>query len=117
VYGDGQQSKSYLHIDDLISAINLVWTQTREPINIFNVSSDTYITVQEIAEIVIDSMSLSDTEILYTGGARGWKGDVPIVRLDTAKIEALGWSAQLTSRQAVQRTVEAILEAERAQRD
>jgi UDP-glucose 4-epimerase len=117
VYGDGQQSKSYLFVDDLISAINLVWTQSREPINIFNVSSDSYITVQEIAEIVIDSMSLSDTEILYTGGVRGWKGDVPVVRLDTSKIEALGWRTQLTSRQAVQRTVEAILEAERAQRD
>jgi UDP-glucose 4-epimerase len=117
VYGDGQQSKSYLYVDDVISAINHVWARTREPINIFNIASDTYITVQEIAEIVIDSMSLSDTEILYTGGARGWKGDVPIVRLDTSKIEALGWSPEFTSRQAVQRTVEAILEAERAQRD
>jgi UDP-glucose 4-epimerase len=117
VYGDGQQSKSYLYVDDVISAINLVWAKTREPINIFNIASNTYITVQEIAEIVIDSMSLSDTEILYTGGTRGWKGDVPVVRLDTSRIEALGWSTRFTSREAVQRTVRDILETERGLRD
>jgi UDP-glucose 4-epimerase len=117
VFGDGQQSKSYLYVDDLISAINLVWAKSREPINIFNVSSNTYITVREIAEIVIESMNLSDTEVLYAGGARGWKGDVPVVRLDTSRIEALGWSTRFTSREAVQQTVKDILETERGQQD
>jgi UDP-glucose 4-epimerase len=117
VYGDGQQSKSYLYVDDVISAINLVWAKTREPINIFNIASNTYITVEEIAEIVIDSMGLSDTEILYTGGARGWKGDVPVVRLDTSRIEALGWRTRFTSREAVQQTVKDILESNRGQQD
>jgi UDP-glucose 4-epimerase len=117
VFGDGEQSKSYLYVDDVISAINLVWAKAREPINIFNISSDSYVTVREIAEIVIDSMGLHDTEILYTGGSRGWRGDVPIVRLDTSRIEALGWRTRFSSREAVRRTVEVILEAQRAQRD
>jgi UDP-glucose 4-epimerase len=117
VYGDGRQSKSYLYVDDVISAIDLVWTKAREPINVFNVSSDTYITVQEIAEIVIDAMGLTGTEIVYSGGDRGWKGDVPVVRLDTARIEALGWKTRFTSREAVQRTVADILGAESGQRD
>jgi UDP-glucose 4-epimerase len=117
VYGDGHQSKSYLYVNDVISAINLVWSKTDEPINIFNVSSNTYISVREIAKIVVDSMNLIDTEILYTGGARGWQGDVPIVRLDTSRIEALGWRTRFTSREAVQQTVTDILESGRGQRD
>jgi len=117
VYGDGQQSKSYLYVDDVISAINLVWNKAREPINIYNISSHTYITVQEIAEIVIDSMGLSGTEILCSGGVRGWKGDVPVVRLDTSRIEALGWNTRFSSREAVQQTVKDILETESGQRN
>ena len=114
VFGDGQQSKSYLYVEDVIDAINLVWTKAHERINVYNIGSSSYITVTEIAEVVIDAMGLSGVELEYSGGARGWKGDVPVVRLDTSRIEALGWVTRFTSRQAVEQTVKDILETERA---
>ena len=63
------------------------------PFATFNVATGDYITVTEIAELAVTAAGLrpDDVEFSYTGGDRGWKGDVPIVRLDTTRIRALGW--------------------------
>ena len=58
-------------------------------------------TVNEIARIVIKEMNVKNIRFKYTGGNRGWKGDVPVVRLDTKKVRKLGWKPKLTSRKAV----------------
>ncbi len=62
-----------------------------------------YITVTEIAEIACDLLGLSPgpTSFEYTGGDRGWKGDVPVVRLDSSKIRSLGWANARTAREAL----------------
>jgi UDP-glucose 4-epimerase len=46
----------------------------------------------------------------FTGGDRGWKGDVPVVRLNTARIRALGWRNQMTSAEALRASMRAMLE-------
>jgi UDP-glucose 4-epimerase len=50
---------------------------------------------------------------VYTGGDRGWKGDVPVVRLDTTRIRALGWSPVLNCREAVQYSLREMVADER----
>jgi UDP-glucose 4-epimerase len=45
-------------------------------------------------------------ELEFTGGDRGWIGDTPFIFLDTAKIQKTGWSAQLSIREGVIRTLE-----------
>lgn len=109
IFGDGSQSKSYLYVDDVLEAINITWQKANDRINLFNISSDTFITVSEIAEVVISEMGLKKVGIAYTGGNRGWKGDVPIVRLSMQAIEKLGWKSKHTSRQATLKTVRALL--------
>ncbi len=71
-----------------------------------------YITVTEIAELAIEVAGLdpADVELEYTGGARGWKGDVPVVRLDTSKIEATGWRCSRPTREALRQSIEAMLD-------
>ncbi|HSX57846.1 MAG TPA: NAD-dependent epimerase/dehydratase family protein [Candidatus Saccharimonadales bacterium] len=110
VSGNGSQSKSYLYVGDVIEAINLVWQKSKKPINLFNISSDSFITVKEIAEMVVEEMGLEKAEIIYSGESRGWKGDVPIVRIDNKKIENLGWKSKHTSQQAVNKTIKNLLE-------
>lgn len=110
VFGDGKQSKSYLYVADVIEAINIVWKKSNRQINLFNISSDSFISVSEIAKIVINEMGLKGvTKIKYTGGNRGWKGDVPIVRLDMTAIEKLGWKSKHTSHEATVETVRSLL--------
>jgi len=63
------------------------------------------VTVRWIADRVRELMGLPDAQLIFTGGARGWSGDVPVVRFDLSKIHDLGWSARQSSRDAVRRSI------------
>jgi UDP-glucose 4-epimerase len=103
ILGDGTQNKSYIHIDDVLAAIRIADERATANYEVFNVASEDYITVSEIADLAIKVSGLSPAEVKleYTGGDRGWKGDVPIVRFDCSKIKALGWKARRTSSEAI----------------
>lgn len=109
ILGDGTQSKSYLYVDDLIAAMLLAIKKSNDKINLFNVASDSFINVSAIAEIAVREMGLKNVKFKYTGGSKGWKGDVPKVRLDTAKIKRLGWRAKLNSNEAIRKSVKDLL--------
>jgi len=110
VLGNGEQSKSYIYVADVIKAVDLVWNQSKKEINIYNIASSSFVTVTEIARIIIEEMGLMDTEIEYTGGNVGWKGDVSIVRIGNEKIGKLGWKCDHSSKEAVRKTVREILD-------
>jgi UDP-glucose 4-epimerase len=105
VLGDGSQQKPYLHVSELVEAMIFITQQSRERLNCYNVSGeDAGATVRFIAETVIGAAS-PGTPIHYTGGTRGWVGDVPKYRYSTEKLQKLGWRPSMTSEQAVERAV------------
>lgn len=109
VLGNGTQIKPYLYVKDLVEAILMVWQKTDEQINYFNLGVETRTTVREMAEMVIEEMGL-DAEIKYTGGNKGWVGDVPAFSYNVDKIHALGWNPKLTSNEAVRKSIRYILD-------
>lgn len=109
ILGDGRQSKSYIHVEECIEAMLFAINNSKERVNVFNVAAKDFIDVTRIAEIVIEEMELNNVKFKYTGGTRGWRGDVPVVRLNTKKINALGWEAKLSSEEAVRRSVRELL--------
>jgi UDP-glucose 4-epimerase len=112
ILGDGTQKKSYIHVEDVLAAIRLVDASATRNYEIFNVATDDYITVAEIADLAVKVSGLAPGEVRYefSGGDRGWKGDVPIVRFDCSKIKALGWKARRSSAEAVTEAMQAMLE-------
>jgi len=110
ILGDGKQSKPYIHIEEILDAILFIIENSKEKVNVFNVACDDFTSVNEIAQIVIEEMSLKDVELKHTGGSRGWKGDVPVVRLDVNKLKKIGFKIKLSSKEAVKRTVKEMLE-------
>lgn len=110
ILGDGNQTKSYLHILDALSAINQIWKKARERVSFFNLSSDSTVSVNSIANIVIREMKLKGVKISRTGGYGGWKGDVPIVRITNTKLARLGWKSMYSASQAVTLTVRSLLQ-------
>jgi UDP-glucose 4-epimerase len=108
VLGDGTQAKPYLYVKDLINAILFIYDNTDDKINVFNIGAEGQTRVSDIARMVIDSMGLS-AKIHYTGGDRGWIGDVPKFVYNLDKIHSLGWHATKNSNQAVQYAINAIL--------
>ena len=114
VLGDGTQSKSYVHVSDVVEAVLHANRHCLKPFETFNVATEDYITVAEIAELAIECLSLpARPRIEYTGGDRGWKGDVPVVRLDTGRVRALGWSNLFGTREALRKALFALLEEAR----
>ena len=103
IKGDGLQSKSYVHVEDILAAIAWTIGRTSEPFDVWNVATGDYVTVTEIAHLALEVLGLSPerVELTYTGGRGGWKGDVPVVRFDLTKINATGWKAARTSREAL----------------
>ena len=111
ILGDGQQSKSYIYVDDVVEAVLLAARLATAPYAVFNVATGDYVTVTEIAELAMDVVGLpaGSTQFEYTGGNRGWKGDVPVVRINTDRIRALGWKNERTGRQALRASMESML--------
>jgi len=99
-------------VEDVLAAIRLADERATKPCDIFNVATDDYITVREIADLAVKTSAIppGTTSYQFTGGDRGWKGDVPVVRFDCSKIKALGWQAQRTSAEAVTEAMKAMLE-------
>jgi UDP-glucose 4-epimerase len=117
ILGDGSQSKSYIHVRDVIDAV-LTAHASEGVYEAFNVATGDYITVSEIADLAVACVGLEPgaTRYEFTGGPRGWQGDVPVVRLNTDRIRALGWRCKRTSRQALQESMADLVEDVRAGR-
>ena len=109
ILGSGRQYKSYLYIKDVIKAIYIIWQKGQKRINLYNLSSDSYVTVNNIAKIIVSRMGQKKVKFIKTGGGGGWKGDVPIVKLDNKKIKKLGWEPEYTSEEAIKKTVNLLL--------
>ncbi len=112
VLGNGMQYKPYLYVKDLVEAILYVWKNTNDKINFYNLGVDSRTRVKEIAQMVIEEMGLN-AKIEYTGGDRGWVGDVPEFNYNLDKIHKLGWEAKNTSNEAVRKAIRYILEIDK----
>jgi len=109
VLGDGTQEKPYFHVADLIDAMLFITDNAAGKLNFFNIgTSDSVTTVRYLAEMTV-RIAAPKAKIRYTGGDRGWVGDVPKVNYSVEKLKKLGWSPRLTSNQAVDRAVAEIV--------
>jgi UDP-glucose 4-epimerase len=109
VLGDGAQAKPYFHVADLIDAMLFIVENAREKRNFYNIgTNDTVTNVRFLAETTIRFAS-PQAKIRFTGGNRGWVGDVPTVDYSVEKLGRLGWHPRLTSNQAVERAVAEIV--------
>ena len=112
VLGNGTQQKVYLHVEDLVDGMLFIHDHAQGRYNVFNIGpDDDGVTVREIAQAVRDQVS-PRAEIRFGQGSKGWTGDVPRFRYDTARLAALGWKPKLGSRDAMRRAVAQIVEPE-----
>jgi UDP-glucose 4-epimerase len=107
ILGDGNQSKSYIHVSDVVSAMLTLTDRGWRGFEVFNAGTGDYITVTEIADLVVERLGLKGVHYEYAGSPRGWKGDVPIVRLRSDKLAALGWRCEHTSAEALIDSIDA----------
>jgi UDP-glucose 4-epimerase len=118
ILGDGEQSKPYIHVSDVVNAVLCAAKQASRPFSVFNVATDDAVSVTEIAHLAAECLGLSASPVLeYSGGRAGWRGDVPVVRLDSSRIRSLGWFPKWNSREAVRQSLQELLADERTLRN
>jgi len=109
ILGDGRQAKSYMHVSDCVDAICHVVERADDAFNVYNLGTRTSTSVTTIADIVCSEMGV-DPDYEFTGGDRGWVGDVPRMRLSIEKLSALGWEPAGSSDDAVRRATRELLD-------
>lgn len=119
ILGDGTQKKSYLYISDAIEASMIIFRLCAKTKGyyVYNVGNEDWVTVKEIADIIIEEMGLKNVKYVFipcTADGRGWPGDVKFMLLDITKLRTLGWKPSINSAMAVRRTVKDILGKTRA---
>ncbi|MFC7186857.1 NAD-dependent epimerase/dehydratase family protein [Halorubrum yunnanense] len=103
ILGDGRQEKSYMHVSECVDAIQYVVDNADDDLNVLNLGTRTTTSVTDIADIVSEELGV-DPEYNYTGGDRGWTGDVPKMRLSIERLVDLGWEPSIESDEAVRRS-------------
>jgi UDP-glucose 4-epimerase len=110
VLGDGSQEKPYLHVSELLDAMLLAVEKSQDKLNYFNIGQEgSTSTVRFMAETVVKHVA-PGARIRYTGGKKGWVGDVPFFRFSIEKIKTLGWRPRLTSAESIELAVRELAE-------
>lgn len=110
ILGDGNQRKSYLHVEDCISAMNLVLQKktargAKHNVQIYNLGTNSFITVKQSASIICNELNIHP-EMQFGEGKQGWIGDNPFVFLDNTKISSEGWTPKYDIETAIRSTVQ-----------
>jgi len=109
VLGDGLQEKSYMEVGDCTKAMLHIMHYANAPLNLYNLGSHDTASVRRIAEIVREEMGLQSASINYTGGSRGWAGDIPRARLSIDKMLESGFDVTYNSEDAIRHTAKVLI--------
>jgi UDP-glucose 4-epimerase len=112
ILGDGTQSKPYIHVSDIVAAVFTVYRQApARHYGVYNVAPPDHLTVKDIADLAVECVGLRAGSVRYeyTGGDRGWQGDVPVFRLNVEKVRGLGWTCRLSSREAIRDALQSMI--------
>jgi len=110
VLGNGLQEKSYMEVGDCVDGILHVMEHSNENLNLFNLGSHDTASVTRITEIVIEETNCIDAKIEYTGGDRGWAGDIPRAMLGINKMLSTGYDVRYNSEDAIRHTAKCLIE-------
>lgn len=110
-WGDGiSGAKPFVLIDDLIWGMVVAYRHCDKQCDVYNLGVSDTTKISDAIAIVIEEMGLSNVQVDWTGGARGFPGDVPVVIFNPSKMAQYGWKAQYKSTEAVRIAVKRLLE-------
>ena len=109
VLGNGLQEKSYMSAHDCVQAMVHLIDNTGSDVNLYNLGTGDTCSVRKIAEIVIEESGFEGVSIDYTGGDRGWAGDVPKTSLNVDNLFDTGFRPEMMSEDAIRHTANALI--------
>ncbi|MBS7618860.1 NAD-dependent epimerase/dehydratase family protein, partial [Candidatus Bathyarchaeota archaeon] len=115
ILGDGTQTRSYIYIGEALDATLVAWKSLQGGFEVYNVGSEDWVNVNQVAQIVISALGLRDVRFVYKPVLHGvgWLGDVKRIVLAVEKLKGLGWRPRMNSEQALKEAAKSILEFKR----
>jgi UDP-glucose 4-epimerase len=112
ILGDGKQVRSYIYIDDAIEATIITWRKSVNSFEVYNIASENWMTVDEVADEVVRVMGLDGIKRIHMPVLHGvgWLGDIKRVVLKIEKLKALEFKPSMNSREAVRITAKKLVE-------
>ena len=101
ILGDGHQEKPFFLVEDCVDGMLCAFHNYDNQCDVYNLGCEPFSSVTRIARIVTEEIGLDDVRFKNTGGKRGWRGDVPVIRFNVDKMVGMGWRAKHTSDDAV----------------
>ncbi|MFC1786829.1 NAD-dependent epimerase/dehydratase family protein [Halobacteriota archaeon] len=102
IIGTGLQEKDYIYIDDTVEAFMIAYEKGVSG-EAYNVGSGISTTVNEIAEIIFDTLDIRP-KATYTG--ESWIGDVESSLPNISKLKRLGWTPKLSIKEGIEKLYE-----------
>ncbi|MDH5807281.1 MAG: NAD-dependent epimerase/dehydratase family protein [Candidatus Verstraetearchaeota archaeon] len=111
ILGDGNQIRSYIHIEDAIDATIIAWKNSSRNFEVYNIGNEDWISVNDVAKITLEVLGLKNTNFIYKPilNGIGWLGDVKCIALSIEKIKSLGWKPKMNSKEALIKTIHSLL--------
>jgi len=105
ILGDGKQIKSYFHVSDCVSAmLEIPKKKKQKRTDIYNIATYDWVDVTTLADIMCDVLKI-EPKYHYTGGDRGWKGDIPVIKLSIEKALKTGWKPKYSCEESIRKAV------------
>lgn len=103
--GNGAQEKAYVHLDDVLRAIEGVGLDPAvRGYQVYNLAAVPTLSVRRIAEVVAEELGV-EPEIVGTDTTGGWRGDVRRAVPDISSLAATGRGPRVSPEDAVRRMV------------
>lgn len=114
IYGDGNQTRDFIYIDDLIQAIRLSAAVEGIGGNVFQIATNHETAVREMTNMLLPVLSDFGYKNVTVEHSEPRQGDVNRNFSDTTKaLEILGWRNEIYLRTGIKNTVEWFLENNR----
>jgi nucleoside-diphosphate-sugar epimerase len=99
IWGDGQQTRSFCYVGDCVEGIyRLMKSDYQEPLNL---GSEEMVTINELAQIVIDLSGKDGLTLRHVDGPQGVRGR----NSDNGRLrQVLGWEPSVTLREGIEPT-------------
>jgi GDP-D-mannose 3', 5'-epimerase len=91
VWGDGEQTRSFCHVDDCVEGIHRIMRSDHcSPLNL---GTDRMVTINELAQLVIDISGKAGIELRHVDGPQGVRGR----NSDNTRLrDVLGWEPRIS---------------------
>jgi len=109
LYGTGNESRDFIYVVDIISALELLITKARFVGDVFNIANGIEVSVRELAETILNHLDFKG-DLIFNGEFR--KGDPIHWRADISKLQATGYKYEIDIEQGVDKYIKWLKEEE-----